>query len=67
MNHYEKVKTLFTELEIPISEAVSKDKKTITLSVDDNRDNNKIEGYSPFFTEFIFDENGKFIKVGIWE
>ena len=27
----------------------------------------KIDGYGMFFADFQFDENGKFIKMGVWE
>lgn len=27
----------------------------------------KIKGYSSFFTHFEFDENGKFVQMGAWE
>lgn len=27
----------------------------------------KVTGYGGFFTEFLFDENGKFLAVGAWE
>ncbi len=27
----------------------------------------KIDGYPGFYTQFIFDTNGKFLSVGAWE
>lgn len=30
-------------------------------------ESNKVDGYSGFFTQFEFDENGKFVCVGAWE
>lgn len=27
----------------------------------------KVEGYSMFWTDFEFDESGKFIQMGAWE
>lgn len=27
----------------------------------------KVEGYCMFFTDFEFDANGKFVKMGAWE
>jgi hypothetical protein len=34
---------------------------------DDFLECDKVEGYSGFFTEFTFDESGKFLTVGSWE
>lgn len=27
----------------------------------------KIDGYADFFTEFFFDKDGKFLRMGAWE
>jgi proteasome assembly chaperone (PAC2) family protein len=27
----------------------------------------KVSGYNGFYTDFAFDENGKFIELGAWE
>ncbi|MCK9198702.1 MAG: hypothetical protein M0P49_03780 [Bacilli bacterium] len=60
MNDYQKVKDLFTELGINMLEEGN---KIIVLEVNDK----KIKGYYGFYTEFIFDQDGKFIEVAILE
>ncbi len=44
-----------------------KEPSTVTLEVNKSDPDSKISGYMGFFTEFNFDENGKFIDVGVWE
>lgn len=38
-----------------------------TLILDPLDKNDKIDGFGSFWTEIVFDENGKFIEQGIWE
>jgi hypothetical protein len=69
LNDYEKVKQLFSELnigwltEVPDRIPVNDNNKRLILY----SGKEKIDGYCDFFSEFEFDSDGKFIKVGIWE
>jgi len=70
MTDYEKVKKLFTELGIGITEGALEDDGPNTKGRDIgliNESNAKIKGYSGFQTYFNFNEDGKFLDVGLWE
>lgn len=60
MTDLEKVKELLTALDITFYE------KNLQLIVE-AKEGKKVKGYLGFFTEFNFDEEGKFIDLGIWE
>lgn len=68
MTDYEKLKQLFTEFGIAFredwDESGSDNPNTISLVADDS---DKVCGYSYFYSTYEFDENGKFVQVGIWE
>lgn len=36
-------------------------------ALEDYLENSNIKGYNGFYTNFKFDENGKFLSVGAWE
>ena len=65
------LKTLFSNRGIPFIEGVEHDSlyydfqfhTRLTLEVDKE----KHIGYTGFFTEFFFDQDGKLIKMGTWE
>lgn len=41
-------------------------KKSICIELE-AKEHNKVEGYSGFQTRIVFDDNGKFVKVDIYE
>lgn len=43
------------------------DRNTFNSYIKLEADDYKIHGYSGFLTEFIFDDRGNFIRMGIWE
>ena len=65
---YEKVKKLFNELGIVYKELIGEDKNLYIVCINDRLDrSNKIDGYIYFSTDFIFDKDGKFIVMKIYE
>ena len=64
MTDYDKVKALFTELGIGFTEHDEKDNVKVICC---EAGSDKVIGYSGFFTDFEFDEDGKFIQMGVWE
>jgi hypothetical protein len=40
---------------------------TAATSFRDDGSKSRVVGYSFFFTEFVFDSDGDFVHVGIWE
>ena len=65
---YEKVKKLFNELGIVYKELIGVDKSLYIVCINDRLDrSNKIDGYIHFSTDFIFDKDGKFIVMKIYE
>lgn len=68
MNDYDKLKKLFAEFGIgfiewdpKITQIAGKSVNTKEIYLEAGQ--NKVEGYSGFYSNFIFDENGNFIKV----
>ena len=59
-----KLLELFSDFGIPNTVTFIDGKYTITLLVESHE---KVIGYSYFRSEYNFDEDGKFINVGIWE
>lgn len=64
MTDQEKVERLLTDLEIPYRIQVDSDD---VVSVLIEVDNDRVKGYSCFYTEFRFTYDGKYIDIGIWE
>jgi hypothetical protein len=66
MTDYEKLKALLTEFGVEFrfveEEGDCKEKFIECFSGD-----NKVTGYSGFYTSFGFDRSGKFIEMGAWE
>ena len=61
MTDKEKLCTLLTEFGVEWRE------KGESIKCGGGGDYAKITGYPGFYTKFIFDEDGKFIKMGAWE
>lgn len=66
MTDYEKVKQLFSELNITMTEDFDTwdtQPKVIVIVAKDGEN----KGYDGFYTQFSFNEDGSFINVGSWE
>lgn len=59
MTDKEKLSSLLTEFGVGFKENAE--------SIECHEGDTKIEGYLYFLTRFVFDKNGKFIKMGAWE
>lgn len=60
---YEKLKQLFTEFGVEFTEIETGNMKIIKTEQGDN----KVTGHIMFYTEFSFDNDGKFLEMGAWE
>lgn len=70
MSDYDKLKALFTEFGIGFNEG--KDDEYLGCDDTDNKiviaaGDSKVDGYCMFFTEFVFEKDGSFSNVGLWE
>ena len=61
MTDKERLIELLTSFGIPFR------KEPFTIECKTDAGGDKITGYSGFYTEFMFDVDGKFEKMGIWE
>ena len=69
MNDKEKLEKLLTEFGVEFTDgkkyyADSKERGNLVSCMAGDK---KVEGYCMFFTDFEFDEDGKFIQMGAWE
>ncbi|CAN5138270.1 hypothetical protein BH09PAT1_BH09PAT1_8560 [soil metagenome] len=63
-----RTKDFLDSLEIPYTEEVSDTKNIATRStITLETGSTKVTGYKGFIADFYFDENGKFINMGIYE
>lgn len=70
MTDKEKLLHLLAEFGIDSFERVSEDKIEIEIDVPAQRElraHGKVRGYSGFMNEFVFDKDGNFVYMGIWE
>ena len=58
---YEKWKKFLGKFKIEFNDTI---KKQISIGA---QTGDTVVGYSGFFVDIDFDENGKFLKMGIWE
>jgi hypothetical protein len=66
LTNKEKFSQLMKEFEVPLIETSRE--ATESLTIEDKGTTPKIEGYTCFFSEFVFDaRTGAFIKVCIFE
>lgn len=63
MTDLQKLIRLFSELGIGYSTEIRGKNTCVFLEVGKQ----KIDGYSGFMSHYFFDEEGKFVKVSIWE
>lgn len=61
----EKIIELFTELGIGFK--IGKEETVNKDAIICQEGDEKVDGYSRFYTQFNFAEDGKFIDMGIWE
>lgn len=57
----EKLRRLLTDFGVEFEE------HPISNSITCREGREKIDGYSMFFTDFEFDDDNKFVKMGAWE
>jgi len=67
MSDLEKFKELYTSFGVKFNESKDEAGTVIAFGGYETHVNNKIDGYSGFFTEVEFDPDGKFLKQGFWE
>lgn len=73
MNDKQKLIKLLLDFGVPFKEQRCKNDRGWNEGVEFGNllygrdESDKVDGYSGFFTQFEFDENGKFICVGAWE
>ena len=72
MSDIEKFKKLYKSFGIICNEIEEKGNRCIRLSKDGDCEegdtvSEKLDGYSGFLSEILFDKNGKFISQGFWE
>lgn len=71
MSDIEKLRELLRSWNVPFTEeddVVGRSGKRIQIQRDDLGDGSEtVVGYTGFFTEFSFDNDGKFLSVGAWE
>ena len=60
----DKFKDLFSKSKIPFVEEEFKEELWITLEVDNK---STVKGYGGFYSCYIFDKEGNFKYIGIWE
>ena len=60
----DKFKDLFSKSKIPFVEEEFKEELWITLEVDNK---STIKGYGGFYSCYVFDKEGNFKYIGIWE
>lgn len=60
------IKEILTRAKIQFSEGLDSD-KILTLTVDSGSRDGPNRGYSGFFTEMGFDNNGNLLYMGAWE
>lgn len=63
----QKLRKLFMEFDVGFSERITKTRNPNFMVIECMCGNNKIAGYNGFFTEFVFDLDGKFIEMGAGE
>lgn len=66
MTDYEKLRALFTEFGIGYDQGFSKDSREMFITLE-AKCGAKVDGYSGFVADFVFDECGGFDRVGVWE
>jgi hypothetical protein len=64
MADIEKLMALFTEFGIGFTAELASNGTDVIMCQEGK---SKIEGYPMFYTEFQFDENGKFVEMGAYE
>jgi hypothetical protein len=70
MTSKEKVIALFDEIGLGYALEYEEEKQIVRLSNDYMTYRGgmaKVDGYTGFYTDFVFDGNGEFKSVGIWE
>ena len=73
MTDYDRFKALMADFGVPLHETKItntvgvKDSISLEIHADDKYDTDKVEGYGGFVSAFVFDKNGKFVTVGVWE
>lgn len=71
MTDFDKVKTLFKELNIPFKQSISGPLESKYgdkgIVVENDGSSEKVSGYGGFCFYFYFNESGEFNKVYIWE
>jgi len=65
MTDLEKFQNLFKSVGIIVD--IRQNKESCSFYLEEDSDNEKINGYSFFYTEFKFDPKGKFIEMGAYE
>lgn len=64
MSDIERLMALFTEFEIGFTTELDHDGTDIIRCEEGG---SRVDGYPYFYTDFRFDENGKFVVMGAWE
>lgn len=68
MNDLRRFKGLLTVTGVPFKVEEKEDETSLIISeAVAGYENSLVTGYSGFFTEIIFDKNGKLIQWGAWE
>ncbi len=71
MNDIDKLTKLFDEFGITYTIDTKEDrwgsKFTVNVIVDNDVNDSKVGGYNGLASSYMFDSDGKFIKVNIWE
>lgn len=66
----EKFEILMIEFGVPFNTQVcqyGEQTGCVRYVIDDETDNPKVKAYGGFYTEFVFDAQGKFMNIGIFE
>lgn len=68
MNDLERTRLFLDSLDVTWEEEPGDLPDSLALRLtSEGREDNRVVGYSYFFAEFVFDCDGAFVHIGIWE